>query len=231
MKQISVAPHLVSKSIAKPRAPRANHTKAHLAQTLARAFAADPMMNFVFPEDEVRERVLPWFLGATVSYSQKYGEVSASPNGDAVACWLTPGNTTVTTARIFKTGGGLTPLKLGFQRFQRLMALQTHLHKEHAANAPEPHYYLYLLGVDPASWGQGLGRDLMNKMLARADREKKPCYLETQNEKNVAVYRSVGFEVTSSSQLAGHDLHVWTMKRRPDTAGGYHTGSFRRPSS
>lgn len=186
-----------------------------LAHTLARAFANDPMMRFIFPEDDVREQRLPWFLGNVVGYCQRYGEVDVSTNGDAVACWLTPGNTTVTPLRQMQGGGILTPFKLGFQSFGRLMTLQSHLTKEHRAHAPEPHYYLYLLGVDPASWGQGLGRQLMGKMLARADAEGLPCYLETQNKKNVAVYEKVGFEVMSAGKLEGHDLTIWTMKRPP----------------
>ena len=188
-------------------------SKARLTQTLTRAFANDPMMTFIFPEDNVREEVLPWFLGSVISYCQRYGEVESSPDADAVACWLTPGNTRVTPLRQMRGEGILTPFKLGFERFGRLMALQNYMTKEHHAHAPEPHYYLYLLGVDPASWGRGLGRNLMGKMLARADSEGVPCYLETQNEKNVAVYEKVGFEVMSSGKVDGHDLNVWTLKR------------------
>ena len=186
--------------------------KAEMARTLARAFAHDPMMTFIFPEDDVRERVLPWFLGSVISYCQRYGEVDSGP--DAVACWLTPGNTTVTPLRQIWGEGILTPFKLGSEPFGRLMALQNYMTKEHCAHAPEPHYYLYVLGVDPSSWGQGLGRDLMSKMLVRADSEATSCYLETQNEKNVAVYEKVGFEVMSAGKVDGHDLNVWTMKRK-----------------
>ena len=70
----------------------------------------------------------------------------------------------------------------------------------------------------------------MGKMLARADSEGTPCYLETQNEKNVKVYEKVGFEVMSSGKVDGHDLNVWTMKRTPATARGQLTGPFHQIS-
>ena len=189
--------------------------KAGASLTLARAFQNDPMMRFLLPDDVERARTLPWFLGTVVRYCRAFGEVHVSAEGDAVACWLTPGNTTVTPRRIFRSGGALTPVKLGLGGFGRLMALQAYLAEEHAKNMPEPHFYLYLLGVDPLSRGQDLGRLLLAPTLGRAAHEGRACYLETQNEKNVAVYRSVGFEVTSVGQVAGSTLTVWTMRRDP----------------
>lgn len=183
--------------------------------TLARAFQHDPMMRFLLPDDVKRARTLPWFLGTVVRYCRVFGKVQVSAEQDAIACWLTPGNTTVTPGRIFRSGGALTPVKLGLGGFGRLMALQAYLAQEHEKNMPEPHFYLYLLGVDPLSRGQGLGRQLLAPTLGRAAHEGRACYLETQNEKNVAVYRSVGFEVTSVGQVAGSTLTVWTMRRDP----------------
>ncbi len=185
------------------------------AVTLARAFQQDPMMTFLEPDPLKRAQVLPWFLGGVVRYTLAYGEVHATPGGDAVACWLTPANTTVTPARIFRTGGLTTPFRLGPTAFRRLVDLQTYLGEMHARHAPEPHFYLYLLGVDPLSRGRGLGRALLTPMLARADAEGLPCYLETQSPQNVAVYASVGFRVTSEGDVPGHRLTVWTLRREP----------------
>ena len=183
--------------------------------TLARAFQNDPMMRYLMPDDRERAKTLPWFLGTVVRYCHLYGEVHTTPGEDAVACWLTPGNTSVTPGRIFRAGGALTPLKLGLSGFGRLMALQAYLDKERARNASEPHYYLYLLGVDPLSQGKGLGRRLLKPMLGRADREGRACYLETQNEKNIAVYSKVGFEVVRVGQVAKTDLSVYSLRREP----------------
>ena len=59
----------------------------------------------------------------------------------------------------------------------------------------EPHWYLPLLGVDPARQGQGLGSALLKHALAHCDAEGLPAYLESSNIKNVPLYERHGFEV------------------------------------
>lgn len=191
--------------------------------TLARAFQDDPLMRFLIPDPVNRAQKLPWFLGTTVRYCLAYGEVHATPALDAIACWLTPGNTTVTPARVFRTGGATTPFKLGFRGFQRLLVWQEYVTKEHTAHAPELHFYLYVLGVDPLSRGHGLGRVLLEPMLARADIEQRLCYLETQTENNVRVYESLGFRLMRVGKTPGYELTTWALRREPAGASDRET--------
>ena len=58
----------------------------------------------------------------------------------------------------------------------------------------EPHWYLPLIGVYPASQGQGVGNALMTHALARCDRDGVAAYLESTNPRNVSLYRRHGFE-------------------------------------
>jgi len=67
----------------------------------------------------------------------------------------------------------------------RLHSISEHLHKRYA---PDPHWYLFLLGIDPASQGQGLGGRLLEHVLARADAAHLPCYLETYDISAVRFY-------------------------------------------
>jgi len=187
----------------------------HASVTLARAFQEDPLMAFLIPDALKRARTLPWFLSTTVRYCLAYGEVHATPVLDAVACWLTPENTSVSPVRVFRTGGATTPLKLGMAGFRRLLAWQDYVGKEHAKHAPGPHLYLYVLGVDPLSRGRGLGRALLQPTLERADTERLPCYLETQTKNNVKVYESLGFRVMSAGKTPGYDLTTWALRREP----------------
>ena len=46
----------------------------------------------------------------------------------------------------------------------------------------EPHWYLALLGVDPALQGRGFGPHLMQPVLDRCDSDRLPAYLETDTE-------------------------------------------------
>lgn len=182
---------------------------------LARAFQYDPMMAYLIPDERRRAAVAPGFFRATLGYCLRYGEVHTTPEVRGVACWLPPGEARVTPGRILRTGGLRTPLTLGPPAFSRLLALMSHLDDEHERNAPDPHWYLYILGAEPLSRGQGIGRAMLRPVLDRADAAGQPCYLETQNERNVPVYESLGFRLTTESEVPGRGLRMWTMRREP----------------
>ena len=52
-------------------------------------------------------------------------------------------------------------------------------------------------------------------MLDRFDRDGLPAYLETDKERNVALYNRHGFEVTDQFQVGGDGPTVWLMWREP----------------
>ena len=78
----------------------------------------------------------------------------------------------------------------------------------------EPHWYLPLIGVDPAYQGKGYGDALMSYALDRCDRERVPAYLESTNPRNVSLYRRHGFEPVGTIQ-AGSSPTLVPMMRRP----------------
>jgi ribosomal protein S18 acetylase RimI-like enzyme len=57
-----------------------------------------------------------------------------------------------------------------------------------------PHLYLFTIGTRKAARGKGLGKRLMAPVLAAADRDGLPCYLENSNPANTGFYRGHGFE-------------------------------------
>jgi ribosomal protein S18 acetylase RimI-like enzyme len=86
-----------------------------------------------------------------------------------------------------------------------------HMVKRHPK---EPHYYLFVLGVEPELQGRGLGRGLLARMSARADAEGVPCYLETDKERNVRLYQGAGYRVVTDETVpTGPGFRMWTMQR------------------
>jgi len=51
-------------------------------------------------------------------------------------------------------------------------------------------------------------------MLNRLDSEKIPCFLETQTEKNVAIYERYGFEVVEKGMIPETTLPHYGMLRK-----------------
>ncbi len=188
---------------------------AQASEVLARAFYTDPMLQCLVPNDAKRTHLLPSFFGLVVRYCLSYGEVYTTPTLKGAACWLTPGNTTPTFARILRTGVYVSPLDFGLAGLLRILQISAYTEAAHVRAAPGQHWYLWALGVDPPYQGQGIGGMLIQPVLARADADGLPCYLETENPRNVPFYQKHGFKVMSEGEVTSHRLHIWSMLREP----------------
>ena len=78
----------------------------------------------------------------------------------------------------------------------------------------EPHWYLPLIGVDPACQGAGHGTELMRHALRRCDADHKLAYLESSNPRNIPFYERLGFERLGVIQ-AGTSPQIVPMLRKP----------------
>ena len=67
--------------------------------------------------------------------------------------------------------------------------------------APQPHWHLTWLGVEPGQQGQGIGSTLVRQMTTRADAEGMACWLFTFASRNVPIYEHLGFHVTLDTTL------------------------------
>jgi ribosomal protein S18 acetylase RimI-like enzyme len=87
----------------------------------------------------------------------------------------------------------------------------------------EPHWYLPLIGVDPACQGKGYGSALLRYVTDRFDREGAVAYLESSNPRNIPLYERHGFEQVARIQ-AGSSPTMVAMVRRPRAAAGGRRG-------
>ena len=78
----------------------------------------------------------------------------------------------------------------------------------------EPHWYLPLIGVDPALHGKGYGSALMEHALIQCDRDQKAAYLESSNSKNITLYERHGFGLLGTIQV-GESPPILPMLRKP----------------
>lgn len=189
------------------------------AEVLGRAFHDDPMSRYLVPDDAKRARLLPIFFSIQVQYCLRYGEVYTNPGLDGVACWLSPSNTVPTFGRLARVGvrsPGVrrVPCEFGLSGLRRYLDAERYSGDIHRRAAPELHWYLWIIGVEPACQGKGIGGLLMQPVLARASAQGLPCYLETNNADNVPFYQKYGFRVVSDGEIPGRGLRVWAMLRK-----------------
>jgi ribosomal protein S18 acetylase RimI-like enzyme len=185
---------------------------------MARAFDGDELYAALFPAADTRTAVLPPLMAFRVRYGVLYGEVYAtSPALEGVAVWIRGDKSFMTPWRSFRAGGMALYSKIGREAAQVLEGVERYVIAIHRRHAPNPHWHLSPVTVDPSHQGKGLARRLLTAMFARFDRESLPCFLETQSERNVAIYKRYGFGVVEEGTIPDTEVRHWAMLREPKT--------------
>ena len=184
---------------------------------VTRAFVDDPMWSCILPDREARETRLRPMWDALAGFSLVYGDAFSTPDGEGAALWIAPGRSKTTLWMMIRTGFRLPRSMMGLpkearRRFFRLLPFIDGFHQR---LMPDPHWYLWVLGVAPEAQGRGIGRALLRPMLDRADAESIPCYLETQTRGNVTFYAKSGFEVLAEEREPVCGALIWFLVRRP----------------
>jgi GNAT superfamily N-acetyltransferase len=180
-----------------------------LSVTAMRAFGDDPVLRWLYPEDEV------FFAPGGVVFRPAMtgwiglGEVRCTDDGAGVAVWIPPGRPDIDFT-VDPPAPEPPPDRL--ERF----AILGQLMEEHTP--PEQHWYLQLLATHPDWQRRGIGAVLMGDVFERADAEGLACYLETETVGNVAYYRHHGFEVRSEWDVPTGP-HMWGMYRPAGARG------------
>jgi ribosomal protein S18 acetylase RimI-like enzyme len=180
----------------------------------AQAFEDDPTTVWMVPDAKKRSNLRYSFemvlniavLGGAEAYT-------TSPDCEGVAIWMPAGNKQSLTM-LLQAGYPYLPLRCGWRYFildSRSMSLCEKLKKKYA---PKRHCYLAALAVAPEHQGKGIASALIKPMLAKLDEDNTPCYVETQNMKNVAMYQHFGFELLHETHMPGGNYPLYILLRR-----------------
>jgi ribosomal protein S18 acetylase RimI-like enzyme len=190
------------------------HVRA-VGRVLASSHATYPSYRRLFPHSARRSAALRALFTTVARDAVGFGASSVAVAGSTVlgvAIWLPPGGFPWTLARKLRSAPSLAPVLLAapgaVSALGRLTANAERLHPSHR------HWYLEVLGVAPDAQGLGVGGQLLERGLARADHTGLPCYLETARHDNVAFYERFGFHVEADAVplLPGGPTH-WAMCR------------------
>lgn len=203
-----------------------------LARTTVRAFAADPLMRWFFPDDADYEACAPEVYASMFRRTIALGHCLTTDDGVAVAGWIPPDPPLLTSgssdaaaagdaspdpgphgAPAAEPGASEAPaseVSHPAWRMERFAATAAMLRAEEPA---EPHWYLSLLATHPDWQRQGIGAQLVSARTETAAADGIACYLETQTAENVAWYLRQGFRVRSEWDLPLDGPHMWGMIR------------------
>jgi ribosomal protein S18 acetylase RimI-like enzyme len=180
---------------------------------ISRAFFHDPLAVYVYPDEAERTRRLPLLWSIPVRYSARSGDVTITVDLTGAACWLPPDEQGIGVAYLLRSGMLSSYLRMGTRARRRLGKAQAYLTQAHQRYMSAPHWYLWVLGVEPACQGKGIGGTLLRAGLARADTAQMPCYLETMKSENVALYEHFGFVVAGEGTIPDSNVRTWSMIR------------------
>ncbi len=169
-----------------------NADEARAIATVALAFATDPMMRWSFPDPAKYMAIVPDFVRAFGGNAIAQGTADVAGDFAAVALWLAPGVEPDGEAM-----GRIIEVHMPPEKMEDGGGLVEQMQKFHPH---EPHWYLPLIGTDPAHQGKGYGADLMAHAVWRCDARGEPAYLESSNPTNVPFYERFGFKVMGEIQ-------------------------------
>jgi ribosomal protein S18 acetylase RimI-like enzyme len=189
------------------------------AGMLARAFAEAPLTQVLAPDPARRDGASRWLFGSHLRYASRWGEAwGAVGPGRAVhgaVIWWAPAYVEPDDERSEESGLADGLLVVGPTAWGQMAELGRAMSDLHQRLAPDPHWYLAVLGVDPAARGRGLAGQILRPMLDRLDDERLPAYLETGNPQNLTFYPRLGFAVAGEVEIPSLGLTFWGMRREP----------------
>ncbi len=186
------------------------------SEMLVRSFFNDPKLTHILPEKDARKERGRHLFAFELRYGLRYGRVfTTSPNLEGVAVWIPSERSAITFWRAMLCGGMALQRGLGKEAMARLEAFSNQVDEYHKKHLPDPHCYLFFIGVDPRHQGQGYGGKLMRPMLEWLDEKGMACYLNTQNEENIGLYEHFGFRVVEQVTLPGTAFVHTGMIRDP----------------
>ncbi len=180
-----------------------------LAQMLARAFLDDPVAAWSCRPDALRLRVLERFNAARLRHLISERDVWTTPELSTAALWAPPKRWRTTVRQDAELARCLLhPRLLG--RAPLIATGLVGLERRHPHHPP--HWYLAVLGTDPAAQGQGLGSAVLGPVLEQCDADGVGAYLESSKERNIDFYARHGFRVTAELRLP-RGPRMWAMWR------------------
>ena len=197
--QSDAKPRLTVRPIAPDEAERA-------VATIVLAFALDPAARWSFADAATYLALFPALVRAFGGKAFAHGSAHQVEDFAGAALWLPPG-----VAPDQETMAAIVEKAVPAERHAEIFAVFERMAAYHPS---EPHWYLPLIGVDPARQGEGLGSALIRHALAHCDEARLPAYLESSSPKNIPLYERHGFVALGTIQM-GSSPPIVPMLRKP----------------
>ncbi|MFX0006021.1 MAG: GNAT family N-acetyltransferase [Promethearchaeota archaeon] len=189
------------------------------SRVLGRAFQDDPLFAYCIPDPTERKKKCAIHCKWLILLGFLTGEVYSSSNDiEGVAIWhpydIKEKNVEEQPKELL-----IKLRKVRKELFSDALYLERVTNFEEIANSFQkecvdfPHWYLTMVGVDSNHQGNGYGSKLIEIRLNKFDNNNLPCYLHTENEKNIKFYEQFGFELIGKIKIPDSNVVFHPMLR------------------
>jgi ribosomal protein S18 acetylase RimI-like enzyme len=182
-----------------------------LAAMLASAFMDDPVAIWACPPPGPRLGMLRGMYAVRLRQMLAQQTVWTTPDRSSAALWTAPDRADASPLQNLALARCLVHPRI-MVRLPLLALGLTGVQRERSRKPA--HWYLSLLGTDPAARGHGYGSAVLKPVLELCDRDGVGAYLESSKERNIDFYTRYGFRVTDELRLP-KGPRMWPMWREP----------------
>ncbi|QTE36707.1 GNAT family N-acetyltransferase [Mucilaginibacter gossypii] len=189
-----------------------------LALALYEALISDPfyieLLREISGGEPEKREILMRYMDYSMTEGEKYGQLTLAgdpPYGAAI--WSRPlepaidNEKSLTKKDFIKTYMGEPALK-AYSTIVSFMSEQLDTLLQDA-------WYLSIAGIKPTRQGQGLGANLLMKVLNETDKNGISTYLETFTPRNIRFYERMGYKITKEVSEPVTGRPYWIMVREP----------------
>jgi ribosomal protein S18 acetylase RimI-like enzyme len=178
----------------------------HGVARLVLAFVTDPVARWLYDDPHQYLLHMPRLFRALGTSSFAAQTAHRTADGIGVALWLPPGvhgDAERVEAVVGDSIAGEKQVDAGalFDRTEQ-------------CRPAEPHWYLSLIGIEPAHRSRGYGGALLRHALRQCDRDHLPAYLWSSNPQNLSLYLRHGFEIVGTIKVGSSPI-IFPMLRQP----------------
>lgn len=190
--------------------------KNYCAQLLAKAFLDYPLYVYGIKDKENQEKKLNILFQTLVEFTSRYGVIyTVGEPFKAVMLVLPSTQIPISNWKMFLSGATNIFFKVGLGFLLRQREITAKQEEIHLKYMPEPHQYIFTIGVDPAHQGQKLASRLIQELQQDSQNHRRPIFLETNKELNAQIYQKLGFKILEKHIFPQKNLTLWGMRWDP----------------
>lgn len=184
------------------------------SEVLADAFKNDDFVSYILEHKKHKHQKMVRLFKCAIKFGLLYGKVYVTENLEGICIIFPPNQYKRPIWRWIRSGavGMIKELGLDFlKRENPTTDLRDKIRYNHMKN---PHWYLYIIAVDPIHQKKGYASQLLNFIIKKIYESNLPIYLDTNTIDDVPIYEHFGFKVIEKFSLPTPprtDIFNWCM--------------------